>query len=173
MFKKKKKTKQDPGTIAGGGVLTVTVMSARNLSLDGSTDLNPYCVLTCSFNKQRFKSKMQKKSANPSWNESFLFYVSAPQGDLYVKVYDKDRWKADAPLGEVTIGLKRLEDGQAWEDWFDLELAKKKKSGEKGQLKLKLHYPMPEKDKDLKSSQAETPTKKAEPEKKKNNNGRL
>lgn len=45
--------------------------------MDKNGKSDPYAVITSTFNKQRFKTKVCKKSLNPIWNETFDLYVSS------------------------------------------------------------------------------------------------
>lgn len=60
-----------------------------------------------------------------------------------MKMYDYDRWGKDHLLGEVSIPVKQLENGDPVEGWYVLENEPKKKKGpEKGEIRLKLHFPV-------------------------------
>lgn len=52
-----------------------TVEKAVDLAaMDKNGKSDPYAVVTSTFNKQRFKSKVCKKTLNPVWNETFDLY---------------------------------------------------------------------------------------------------
>jgi len=74
---------------------------------------NIYCVATASFNKQRFKTKVVKKTTNPIWNQDINFFVSdIIAHTVTLKVWAKDRWGRDDNLGEIAIPLKGLASGE-------------------------------------------------------------
>jgi len=127
------------------GVLVCNIIEAKNLpALDGGVSSDPYCVVTSSFNKQRFKTKVIKKTLSPCWDQQFNFYVNAPNGHIHIKLWDKDILKDDR-LGEVSIAVKKLEDGEVMDTWVYLENEPKKKKGAfsslRGEIHVKLQFP--------------------------------
>eukprot|EP01087_Luapelamoeba_hula_P017448 TRINITY_DN54_c0_g1_i5.p1 TRINITY_DN54_c0_g1~~TRINITY_DN54_c0_g1_i5.p1 ORF type:complete len:295 (+),score=94.60 TRINITY_DN54_c0_g1_i5:145-1029(+) len=107
-------------------LFSVTVIEARNLvsaDLNGKSD--PYCILSTSpagDKGQHQKTKIEKKTLNPSWNQSFEFNVSDPASDyLYIILKDHDRWTHDDPLGRVTVPLTGLTRGEAKDMWLKLK----------------------------------------------------
>eukprot|EP01126_Amoeba_proteus_P033525 TRINITY_DN3294_c0_g1_i1.p1 TRINITY_DN3294_c0_g1~~TRINITY_DN3294_c0_g1_i1.p1 ORF type:complete len:315 (-),score=36.70 TRINITY_DN3294_c0_g1_i1:676-1620(-) len=128
-----------------GETLYVTVISAKNfLGADKAAKCDPFCRISSSFNTQRFKTKVQKKTVAPIWNEEFAFFVNQPTGHIFCKVLSKDRWGRDVPLGQVAIPVKQLENGQPLEFSFELEgdNKKKAKTSEKGEVRIKLIFPL-------------------------------
>jgi len=139
--------------------------------------------VTSSFNKQKFKTKVVKKTAAPRWEQTFNLYViflavaffyvsfvSAPTGTVHVEIWGKHAL-FDDKLGEVTISVKPLEKGEPIEQWFALESeAKKKKasSASKGEIYVKLQYPSIKKEKEQKpqsdASKSSTSTSTTAPE---------
>jgi len=132
------------------GVLYCTLIEGRNLAaMDGGVSSDPYCQVKASFNKQAFKTKVVKKTLNPKWDQQFSFYVSAPTGNILIKVWDKDTL-FDDKLGELTIPVEQLKNGEALDQWFTLEGEPKKKKGahssHKGEIHVKLHFPSAKKE---------------------------
>jgi len=119
------------------GVLNLTVHQAKDFVEKPG---NIYCVVTSSFNKQRFKTKVIKKSKDPTWDHDFVFFVTdIADHSLYFRVWSKDRWGRDENLGEVSVPLKSFEDGDKKDTWYDLETKKKEK---KGKLFVTIHFPV-------------------------------
>eukprot|EP01120_Amphizonella_sp_Union-15-10_P010188 TRINITY_DN4049_c0_g1_i1.p1 TRINITY_DN4049_c0_g1~~TRINITY_DN4049_c0_g1_i1.p1 ORF type:complete len:492 (-),score=99.60 TRINITY_DN4049_c0_g1_i1:94-1569(-) len=134
-----------PATVEG--VLEITVIEAKNLAGLGRTGTSdPYAVVKSSFNKQQFKTKTIKRTVSPSWNETFKFYTKTPEGQISIKIWDKDRWTSDDFLGEATVSLDNLSLENPVEEWYQLKNEPKKhrnkeKSTLPGEVKLRLHYP--------------------------------
>eukprot|EP01129_Flabellula_baltica_P011071 TRINITY_DN4770_c0_g1_i3.p1 TRINITY_DN4770_c0_g1~~TRINITY_DN4770_c0_g1_i3.p1 ORF type:complete len:401 (-),score=90.94 TRINITY_DN4770_c0_g1_i3:24-1226(-) len=122
-------------------VLMIIVKAARNLApMDKGGTSDPYVILTTDFNKQKFKTKIIKKTLNPTWDQEFQFYVSELSGNLILKIWDKDKWVKDDFLGDVIIPLESLYDG-AVDEWYTIDNEPKIKTGEPGQIRIKLYYP--------------------------------
>jgi hypothetical protein len=51
-------------------------------AMDKNGKSDPYAVVTSTFNKQRFKSKVMKKTLNPVWNETYDLYGVPPETSL-------------------------------------------------------------------------------------------
>jgi calcium/calmodulin-dependent protein kinase I len=134
------KNKKHADNDSDDGVLYCTIVEAKNVA---ATD-TVYCSVASSFNKQRFKTKGLKKTTNPVWDQKFNFYISQPHGNINLKVMDKAFLKDDK-IGEASIDVKRLENGEEWDHWFTLESEPKKKKGAsqgtKGEIHVKLSYP--------------------------------
>jgi len=123
-------------------VLTVKVIEARNIAaMDKGGTSDPYCRLKCNFNKQRFKTKVIDKTLTPKWDEIFKFFApSHPEGQVVLKMWDKDRWTTDDFLGEVMIELSKFADGKQHDMWLTLNNEPKKKEGTKGEVHLSVTY---------------------------------
>jgi len=124
--------------------LTIRITEARHIApMDKGGTSDPYCRLKCSFNKQRFKTKVIDKTLTPKWDESFkfiLFTPGVPEGTVTLKMWDKDRWTTDDFLGEVTLDVSKYQDKQPIDSWITLEHEPKKKSPEKGEVHLIITY---------------------------------
>jgi len=124
-----------------GDVLNVVAVGAKNLTPNKKGTADPFAVVTSTFNKQRFKSKPQKKTLAPTWSLDCKFFTTVCTGHVNVKVWDKDRWGRDTLLGEVNVPCKQLDNGEEVDQWYPLENEPKKKQGDKGEVRLKLHFP--------------------------------
>eukprot|EP01123_Difflugia_compressa_P013375 TRINITY_DN615_c0_g1_i1.p1 TRINITY_DN615_c0_g1~~TRINITY_DN615_c0_g1_i1.p1 ORF type:complete len:472 (+),score=95.17 TRINITY_DN615_c0_g1_i1:51-1466(+) len=129
-------------------VLLVSIISGSNLSpVDKSgTHSDPYCVVSSSFNKQRFKTPVIKKSLNPVWDcPPFKFFttnVNIKSQSITVRCWNRDRWARDDSLGEVRIDLSFLNDSNTIEQSFELtKEPKSKKQPGNGTIKVKIDFP--------------------------------
>jgi len=124
----------------------ITAVEARNvatMSRSGTSD--PYCTLKSSFNKQHFKTKVTKKTLTPKWDQTFAFFTSIPDGQVQLKMLDKDLFSKDETMGEVTIALQDYANGEETDKWYKLnnEPQKKKKTKETGEIRLKIWFSGP------------------------------
>jgi hypothetical protein len=100
---------------ARSGVLKVTVLEARNLpDVNGNGFSDPYASLVCE--RTKHKTKTQKKTINPQWNESFEFPVTdANTAELTVSIKDHEQLGRNVLLGAVKFpvsffGPQRVEE---------------------------------------------------------------
>ncbi|KAI1431692.1 C2 domain-containing protein [Xylaria sp. CBS 124048] len=116
------------------GNLRVDLLSAANLpAADSNGKSDPYCKFELN-GQEVFKSKTQKKTLNPVWNETFEVAVPSRTAAKFIcNVYDYDF--ADKPdfLGCTRIPLEHLDPFQAQE--VDLLL-----DGKSGSIKLRLVF---------------------------------
>lgn len=125
----------DPSeSINNMGTLRVDVLDAADLP---AADRNGYSDPYCKFNlngKEVYKTKIQKKTLHPAWNEFFECPVSSRiAAQFKVKVMDWDL--ADKPdlLGEAVINLELLDPFKRKEVVLGLD-------GKSGALRLKLLF---------------------------------
>lgn len=112
--------------------LTVRVIEARNLP---PTDLNglsdPYVRLQ--LGKQRFRTKVVKKTLNPTWGEEFSFRVDDLDEELMISVLDEDKYFNDDFVGQVKIPISRAfnsDNGSLGTTWHSIQ-PKSKRSKQK------------------------------------------
>lgn len=101
----------DPSeSINNMGTLRVDLMDAANLpAADRSGKSDPFCVFELNDEKV-FKSKVQKKTLHPVWNEYFETKVpSRTAADFIMKVYDWDLAGDADFLGQAKLDLSSLE----------------------------------------------------------------
>mmetsp|Transcript_19079 Transcript_19079/g.72115 ORF Transcript_19079/g.72115 Transcript_19079/m.72115 type:complete len:2052 (-) Transcript_19079:79-6234(-) len=104
--------------------LRVTVRGARSLLAADSNGLSdPYVVgHLLSFTQQpidgeTFRTKTIKATLDPSWDESFVlgshYHIYSDDPSVFpalrLRVFDKNRFSRDSPLGEVVIPLNALD----------------------------------------------------------------
>ncbi|MCO5602284.1 hypothetical protein L7F22_056413 [Adiantum nelumboides] len=91
------------------GVLEIHLIEAHNLidsdSFAGKSD--PYAIVHC--HKEHQKSRVcEGKQGDPVWDETFSFQVDSDVTDAMIKLFDKDDFQSDDPLGTVVIPLHKV-----------------------------------------------------------------
>lgn len=129
------KMKLDPSeSINNMGTLRVDILDADDLP---AADRNGYSDPYCKFNlngKEVYKTKTQKKTLHPAWNEFFECPVSSrTAANFKVKVLDWDFGDKADLLGEAPIDLAMLEPFRPKEIILPLD-------GKSGVLRLKLLF---------------------------------
>ena len=125
----------DPSeSINNMGNLRVDVLDADNLP---AADRNGYSDPFCRFQlngKEVYKTKIQKRTLHPAWNEFFECPIPSRTGaNFKVKVMDWDMGDKDDLLGEATINLEILDPFRPKETVLNLD-------GKSGVLRLKLLF---------------------------------
>lgn len=129
------KMKLDPSeSINNMGTLRVDVLDAANLpSADRNGSSDPFCKFRLN-GKDVFKTKTQKKTLNPTWNESFEVQISSrTAADFRCLVYDWDLGDSPDHLGTSAIDLAILEPFQPAQVKYTLD-------GKSGTVRLKLLF---------------------------------
>ena len=129
------KMELDPSeSINNSGSLRVDILDAADLpSADRNGYSDPYCKFRLN-DKEVFKTKVQKKTLHPSWNEFFEVPVSSrTAANLICDVYDWDFGDKADHLGKVKIDLAALEPFQPQEASFPLD-------GKSGAVRLKMLF---------------------------------
>ena len=129
------KMQLDPSeSINNMGTLRVDVLDATDLP---SADRNGYSDPFCKFRlngKEIFKTKVQKKTLHPAWNEFFEVPIaSRTAADFRCDVMDWDFGDRSDHLGTTVIDLRILEPLQPAEIGYPLD-------GKSGKLRLKLLF---------------------------------
>ena len=125
----------DPSeSINNMGNLRLDILDAADLP---AADRNGYSDPYCKFNlngKEIYKTKTQKKTLHPAWNEYFECPVkSRTAADFKVSVMDWDMGDKDDLLGDATINLDLLEPFKPQEIVLNLD-------GKSGVLRLKMLF---------------------------------
>lgn len=124
--------------------LLVRVIEARNLTamdLNGLSD--PYVKLQ--LGKQKFRTKVVKKTLNPQWGEEFGFRVDDLNDELVLYVLDEDKYFNDDFVGQLKFPVSQIFDtdnkalGPAW---YSLKPKNNKKSRNKdcGEIHLAIYF---------------------------------
>lgn len=89
--------------------LVVRVIEARNIpAMDQNGYSDPYVRLQ--LGRQRFKTKVVRKSLSPSWEEEFSFKVEDLKDELVISVLDEDKYFNDDFVGFLKIPVSRVFD---------------------------------------------------------------
>lgn len=129
------KMKLDPlESINNMGNLRVDVLDAAELpSADRNGFSDPYCKFRLE-DKDVFKTKVQKKTLHPAWNEFFEVPIKSRIGaDFRVNVYDWDFGEKADYLGGTPINLETLEPFKSEEVSLMLD-------GKTGAIRMKLLF---------------------------------
>lgn len=129
------KMELDPSeSINNMGSLRVDVLDADDLpAADRNGFSDPYCIFNLN-DKQVFKTKVQKKTLHPAWNEYFETPVSSrTAANFRVKVMDWDAAGGDDLLGEANINLEIIDPFKPSEVVLRLD-------GKSGALRLKMLF---------------------------------
>lgn len=116
------------------GTLRVDVLDAADLpAADRNGFSDPYCKFTLN-DKEVYKTKTQKKTLHPAWNEYFEVPVRSRTGaDFVVNVYDWDFGDKADFLGKSAINLEILEPFQQQEVTLGLD-------GKSGAIRLRMLF---------------------------------
>jgi hypothetical protein len=129
------KMQLDPSeSINNMGILRVDVLDAADLpSADRNGYSDPYCKFRL-HGKEVYKTKTQKKTLHPAWNEFFEVPIpSRVAADFKVDVYDWDFGDKADWLGSAVIDLNVLEPFQPQEVHYALD-------GKSGVIRLKMLF---------------------------------
>lgn len=125
----------DPSeSINNMGTLRVDVLDAADLpAADRNGYSDPYCKFYLN-GKELHKTKIQKKTLHPAWNEFFECPINSRTAAKFrVKVMDRDLTESDDLLGEAMINLELLDPFKPKEVILALD-------GKSGALRLKLLF---------------------------------
>jgi len=124
--------------------LKVIVHSGRNLApKDTNGKSDPYCLVWCGAAKA-LKTKTQKATLNPKWEDANVFEVSAAQAqgkNLEVEVWDWDFVPPDEFMGKIVLPVDGIPAGEVVKNFYKLERTdqpKHKKATVSGELLLEI-----------------------------------
>ncbi|AES64583.2 putative C2 domain, GRAM domain-containing protein [Medicago truncatula] len=123
--------------------LVVRVIEAMNLPPTDPNGLSdPYVRLQ--LGKQRFRTKVIKKSLNPKWDEEFSFKVDDLKEELVVSVMDEDKFLIDDFVGQLKVPMSLVFDEEIKSlgtAWYSLQpKSKKTKYKEPGEIRLSVYF---------------------------------
>lgn len=123
--------------------LQVRIIEARNIpamDLNGLSD--PY--VKVQLGRQKFKTKVVKKSLNPQWDEEFGFRVDDLNEELVVYVLDEDKYFNDDFVGQLRVPVSKVfdsEDKSIGPCWYSLQPKNKKsKNKDCGEILLTIYF---------------------------------
>jgi hypothetical protein len=129
------KMQLDPSeSINNSGTLRVDVLDAADLpSADRNGFSDPYCKFRLN-DKEVYKTKVQKKTLHPAWNEFFEVPVpSRTAANFTCDVYDWDFGDKADHLGATKINLAALDPFDSHEESYPLD-------GKSGAVRLKMVF---------------------------------
>lgn len=108
--------------------LVVRVIEAKNLPPTDPNGLSdPYVRLQ--LGKQKFRTKVIKKSLNPKWDEEFSFRVDDLNEELVISVMDEDKFLIDDFVGQLKVPISLVFDEEIKSlgtSWYTLQPKGKK-----------------------------------------------
>ncbi|XP_022716280.1 C2 and GRAM domain-containing protein At1g03370 isoform X2 [Durio zibethinus] len=123
--------------------LIVGVIEARNIpamDLNGFSD--PYVRLQ--LGKHKYRTKVVKKTLNPSWGEEFSFKVEDLNEELLISVLDEDKYFNDDFVGHLKLPVSRVFDAHQKSlgtAWYSLHPRNKKsKNKDCGEILLNIYF---------------------------------
>ncbi|XP_067387987.1 synaptotagmin-2 isoform X2 [Emydura macquarii macquarii] len=125
--------------------LTVGILQAAELpALDMGGTSDPYVkVFLLPDKKKKYETKVQKKTLNPVFNETFVFKVPYQElggKTLVMAIYDFDRFSKHDIIGEVKVPMNTVDLGQPVEEWRDLQGGEKEEPEKLGDICISLRY---------------------------------
>ncbi|XP_074833694.1 synaptotagmin-2 [Carettochelys insculpta] len=125
--------------------LTVGILQAAELpALDMGGTSDPYVkVFLLPDKKKKYETKVQKKTLNPVFNETFVFKVPYQElggKTLVMAIYDFDRFSKHDIIGEVKVPMNTVDLGQPIEEWRDLQGGEKEEPEKLGDICISLRY---------------------------------
>ncbi|KAA8913371.1 C2 domain-containing protein [Sphaerosporella brunnea] len=133
--------KLDPSeSISNMGTLRVDILDAANLpSADRNGKSDPFCVFELD-GKEVHKTKVQKKTLHPSWNEVFETKIaSRTAAEFEVEIFDWDLGTKADFLAKTTIDLTSIEPFKPQNFVYKLK-GKKGEEGRFGELRLRMVF---------------------------------
>eukprot|EP01129_Flabellula_baltica_P008690 TRINITY_DN3485_c0_g2_i1.p1 TRINITY_DN3485_c0_g2~~TRINITY_DN3485_c0_g2_i1.p1 ORF type:complete len:267 (-),score=69.79 TRINITY_DN3485_c0_g2_i1:831-1631(-) len=139
------------------GILYVEIVEGEMIG-EGFVKKGIYAVASASFGKQRFKTKVIKKTSEPTWERDCQFFTDQlERSELYINLFVTERHKSEH-VGTVTIDLSALEyeqDHDMWVDMIPIEHKKKNEESFESRIHVKIYYNNTESDKTVDSQKFE------------------
>lgn len=107
--------------------LTVGVVECTDVkAMDSGGTSDPFIrIHLAPDEKKKFETKVQEKTLNPVFNETFVFkvaYSEVTTKTLVFKLFDFDRFSASDHIGQVKIALNSIDFGNSIDRWSELQI---------------------------------------------------
>lgn len=118
--------------------LNIKVIEATEVpKMDTIGKSDPYVVMTLSTSSQKWKTKVQKNTDKPVWNQEFKLPITTTMDEiLTVEMWDKDV-SNDDQISTVRIQVNKIPVGKVNDSWYTMHPVKGVKTG--GKLRLVVH----------------------------------
>ncbi|GAU88992.1 hypothetical protein RvY_01594-2 [Ramazzottius varieornatus] len=94
---------------SGDHQVIVKVIRADDLGNNGSSGVEPYCVIEMDEPPQKHTSSVVKNNgAHPAWEETFLFDISGDSSEILFELYDRTKPQRRNFLGTAIVSLHEL-----------------------------------------------------------------
>jgi hypothetical protein len=98
----------------------ITLVEGRNLiACDRSGTSDPYVVFH--IGDGVFRSRVEKKSLAPVWNEFSSLPIAGEHQTLQIAVFDWNKVERHTPMGSASVALSTLWDGASHDLWLQLD----------------------------------------------------
>jgi hypothetical protein len=110
--------------------LRLRVIEARGLRPTQGGACDPYATVklrkglidSIRHKERHYSTNILENTCNPQWNEEFIFHPSKPESDVVVvKVFNKEKFKADEFLGKADINISRYLNRGLTDEWIPLK----------------------------------------------------
>ncbi|KAK8880656.1 Protein Aster-C [Tritrichomonas musculus] len=121
-------------------VKAVGAIDVPKMDLIGKAD--PFLVLIYSKTKEKFKTKVCKKTYTPIWDEEFHIPVEKDQDSfIHAELYDWDRASSNDLISTRDFPINSFKSGVVIDDWYEFNAAKK--IPKPGRVHLIFHLALP------------------------------
>ncbi|KAK7262060.1 hypothetical protein RJT34_29620 [Clitoria ternatea] len=120
--------------------LVVRVIEANLLATTESNGLNDLYV-RLQLGKQKFKTRVVKKSLRPEWDEQFSFWVDDLRDSLVISVMDEERFFNNDYVGRLKVPVSLVFDEEIKSlgtAWYSLKPKSKKSKKDCGEIHLSI-----------------------------------
>eukprot|EP01129_Flabellula_baltica_P004270 TRINITY_DN1472_c0_g1_i2.p1 TRINITY_DN1472_c0_g1~~TRINITY_DN1472_c0_g1_i2.p1 ORF type:complete len:276 (+),score=64.33 TRINITY_DN1472_c0_g1_i2:24-830(+) len=137
------------------GVLYVEVVEGELLG-EGFVKKGVYVVASATFGKQRFKSKVLKKTSGPQWEKECQFFSDSISGsELLLNLFISERHKNEL-VGVGTVDLTSLECDVDHDIWLEMvPVSRKLINPYESRVRVKIYYKNSESSEDVNTTKFE------------------
>lgn len=122
--------------------LNIKIVEAKDVpKMDAVGKSDPYVILKLSKSSQEWKTKVQKNTYTPVWNQEFKLPLTSQLDEiLTVEMWDKDVAKDDQ-ISTVKLQVNKIPVGKVNDSWYTMHPVKGVKTG--GKLRIVVHLCKP------------------------------